>query len=141
MSAKQQAVQFDVLTLDGAIVPPGGEGERYRLAFPPSAMSTDSNSGENIQQVTPYSSAVMTVSCFQTDPVHDVMLAFYARQQAEVAAGGGLHPGSAGLSSKPGATVVWAHAYVTQQAEIVSSLAAQVVTWTLTVTDVVRQGM
>jgi hypothetical protein len=37
--------------------------------------------------------------------------------------------------------VVWAHAYVTQQAEIVSSLAAQVVTWTLTVTDVVRQGM
>jgi hypothetical protein len=141
MPAQQQAVQFDVLTLDGNIVPSAGEGERFRLAFPPSATSTDSNSGDNIQQATPFRSAVLTVTCYQTDAAHIVLLGFFAQQQAEVATPGITHPGSAALASKPGALAVWSHCYVTQQPEIVSSREAQVVTWTLTLVDVVRQGL
>lgn len=141
MPAQQQAVQFDVLTLDGSIVPSAGEGERFRMAFPPSAMSTDSNSGDNIQQATPFRSAVLTVTCYQTDAAHTVMLAFFAQQQAEIGTVGVLHPGSGALASKPGALAVWAHCYVTQQPEIVSSQTASVVTWTLTLVDVVRQGL
>ena len=140
MPAQQLAVQFDTLTLGNAPVLSAGESERFRLAFPPSATSTDSNSGDNIQQTTPFRSATLTVSCYQTDAAHQVLLAYYAAQQA--AAGTQLlRAGSAGLSSLPGASVMWSNAYVTQQSEIVSSREAQVVTWTLTLTDVVRQGL
>jgi len=141
MPAMQQAVQFDVLTLDGDIVPSAGEGERFRLAFPPSATSTDSNSGDNIQQAMPFRSAVLTVTCYQTDAAHAVMLGFFAQQQAEVGTVGTLHPGSASIASRPGALAAWSHCYVTQQPEIVSSQTASVVTWTLTLVDVVRQGL
>lgn len=142
MPAQQLAVQFDTLDLDmGEPYPSSGEGERFRIAFPPSATSTDSNSGDNIQQATPFRSAVGTITAYQTDYAHDLMLRFFARQQAEVGTTGVTHPGSGALASKPGALVAWSHAYVTQQPEIVSSREAQTVTWTLTLVDVVRQGL
>lgn len=140
MAAQQLAVQFDTLTLDGTPTLSAGESERYRITFPPSATSTDSNSGDNIQQATPFRSAVLTVSCYQTDATHQVLLAYYAAQQAGLGSPS-QRPGAAGLSSLPGASVMWSHAYITQQAEIVSSREAQVVVWTLTLVDVVRQGM
>lgn len=141
MPAQQTAVQFDVLDLDmGEPIPSSGEGERYRLAFPPTATSTDSNSGDNIQQATPFVSGILTVSCYQTDAAHTLMLAFFARQQAEVGTGV-THPGSLALASRPGGLCAWSHAYVTQQSEIVSSREAQVVTWTLSIVDGIRQGL
>lgn len=140
MSAQQQAVQFDVLTLNGVPVPSAGESERFRITFPPTATSTDSNSGDNIQQATPFRSGVLTVTCYQTDAAHGVLRDFFATQQAGIGSPA-QYPGSGALSSRPGALVMWSHCYVTQQAEIVSSREAQVVTWTLTLVDVVRQGL
>lgn len=135
MSQQTNDVVNDVLIAAGQILPPSGEDERYRIAFPASAEAVDGNSGDNIVSLTPYKSAVLTLTCYSSDPAYAICVALLNQQNATRQA---LAGGNASLVLS-GEEVAWGSMSITQQAEVVSARTAQIVTWEFTLSDVTRR--
>ena len=133
----QQTVDVvnDVLIAAGQILPPSGEDERYRIAFPASAEAVDGNSGNNVVSLTPYKSAVLTLTCYSSDPAYAICVSLVNQQNATRQA---LAGGNARINLS-GEEVTWGSMTITQQAEVVSARTAQIVTWEFTLSDVTRR--
>ena len=126
-------VTFDVLVASATELPPSGQGggERWRIAFPRSAETTDKNDGGQAVVMTRYRSAVMTLTCIQDDAAHAVARALHARQSA----GERLSGGQAYLVLS-GETARWGAYTITQPADMVSASYVQTVTWEIALQDV-----
>lgn len=145
MSKASVDVTRDQLVIDGTVFPPSGESERWRIAFPPSAEATDGNSGDTVIAHSPAKSAILTLSCYQTDQAHLLASAKFAKQEALKASGSGLAGGSAPLAtftelSDP-RVVRWGSTVITQPSDVVSSQKNEIVTWVFTLVDAVRVGV
>lgn len=135
MSQQTNDVVNDVLVAAGQILPPSGEDERYRIAFPPSAEAVDGNEGNNIVSLTNYKSAVLTLTCYSSDTAHAAMVALLNQQTtSRLALAGGV--ASIVLS---GEEVTWTAMSILQQSEVVSTRTAQLVTWECTLSNVTRR--
>lgn len=125
----------DVLIGAGQILPPSGDDERYRIAFPVSAEAVDGNSGDNIVSLTNYKSAVLTLTCYPSDDAHRICVGLLNQQSAtrqKLAGGNAL----INLSSEE---VTWRSMTITQQADVVSKRTAEPVSWEFTLSDVTRR--
>jgi hypothetical protein len=131
----------DALTIAGRIIPPSGilGGERFRVAFPPSATFGDDINGGLIPVLVSSKSATLTIGTIQFDAAVDVLLALLAEQQRL----GGAKPKWAGTGvlvdgAGIGRQCSWANAWIEQSGEMSSQGSVFVSTWTLRLDEVVR---
>lgn len=119
-------VTFDVLVASGEELPPSGQigGERWRIAFPPSAETTDLNNGGQDVTMLRRSSAVLTLTCTQSDPAYKKARRLHARQS-----GGEQLKGGQAFLTLSQETVRWGTYTITQQADLVSASSAQTVSF------------
>ena len=132
------SVAQDALVIDGTTFPAAGESERLRIVFDPTAEVTISNSGDDIISAMPGTGATMTLSCYDTDAAHALMLAKFAKQQSGTALGGGK-AAKARFGGQPGVDgVTWQQTTILQQADIVSARTPPTVVWSIRLTRAVR---